>query len=320
MASTLWGLLALAATLALAALWRRRGWGDAARGAERARKLQAGAVPAVGGLAIAITWCLQAGFGPLTSPEAAPFLVAALFVAFGSGALDDALPGGLRPRPKLGFQLLAGACLGARHLFPEGLGGAPELGASAWQGAASTLLLAPVFANAINTFDNADGAVGAVAGAGLLRAGSPWAPALLGFLVPNLFLRRGASGGPSPMRDADPVAYLGDGGSQLVALVLLADDASWGALVLPLADLLRVALLRLRRGARPWVGDRRHLAHRLQRRGLGPLAVASCLLGIAAPSLLLGLGLEGVVATLGLYALTLALTAGNERRVGPDAS
>ncbi len=72
--------------------------------------------------------------------------------------------------------------------------------------------------------------------------------------------------------------FLGDGGALFIggwfAWRLLTDREPWllalGAV--PLADLLSVSWLRVRAGSRPWVGDLRHLSHRLVTRGLSPVA------------------------------------------------
>jgi len=55
------------------------------------------------------------------------------------------------------------------------------------------------------------------------------------------------------------------------------------ALFLPLLDLARVALVRMRRGIAPWIGDRRHLAHRMLDRGSSPAQSVIALCTIAAP-------------------------------------
>jgi hypothetical protein len=56
------------------------------------------------------------------------------------------------------------------------------------------------------------------------------------------------------------------------------------------------------------VGDRRHLAHRLERRGSSPAAVAAWLVAAASPSIVLGwLGARGVLP--GGVALGIGLTA-----------
>lgn len=123
--------------------------------------------------------------------------------------------------------------------------------------------------NVWNTFDNADGAAAGLAGTGCALLGLPVGAAVLGFLPWNLFLRR----------DGEPRAYLGDGGSHLLGMTVLVEPAAWPLALLPALDLARVAALRIAAGERPWVGDRRHLAHDLQRRGLRRVAV--CVLLVA---------------------------------------
>jgi UDP-N-acetylmuramyl pentapeptide phosphotransferase/UDP-N-acetylglucosamine-1-phosphate transferase len=130
--------------------------------------------------------------------------------------------------------------------------------------------------NAANTFDNADGALCAVAGVGLACA-SPLSGAVLAFLPFNL-------GGRGILRRV-PRAWLGDGGSHLLGLLLLTTPVAWAALVLPALDLARVACLRARDGQPIWRGDRRHLAHALEARGLGPAAVDLVLVLLAAPAI-----------------------------------
>jgi len=296
--------VALAFALLAAALWRRLGWGDASAGPERARKLQRSAVPAVGGLAIAGGWVTLVALDvPLVEALPLGWLAASLGLALAAGALDDARPGGLSPLAKLVGQAAAGL------LLVLGAGQDAELGdlVGAWSYPLLALAVGAcvVAQNALNTFDNADGAATGVAASGLLVAASPLAPAVLVFLVPNLFLRdrsRDSEVACGPWRSRDPLAYLGDGGSQLLGLVLLVVPGAQGALLLPLLDLGRVALERVRAGQRPWVGDRRHLAHRLQRSGLGPVAVAGVLVALALPALLWP-GLPGALVTGGGFLL-----------------
>jgi hypothetical protein len=97
-----------------------------------------------------------------------------------------------------------------------------------------------------------------------------------------------------------PRAYLGDAGSHVIGILWAADPRAWPLLVLPLLDLARLAFLRRSLGQPPWRGDRRHLAHRLAARGLGPVAVVLALLGIALPGVFLtGSGLARVLGALG---------------------
>jgi UDP-GlcNAc:undecaprenyl-phosphate GlcNAc-1-phosphate transferase len=293
--------VALAAGLALALLWRALGIGDAPRGAEAERKLQRAPVPQVGGLALLAGWAALAPAGALPAFAGEPAVLLAGGLALGLGTLDDLRAGGLGPGPKLLLQLLAGGVLGA---------GAWLSGVTPMPAAALLALAAVGSMNALNTYDNADGAALGAGGLGLVAAGSPLAPATLALVVPNLLLRRraaGEEGAAAAAGPGDPWLYLGDAGSHLLALaVLVSPGAAW-ALLLPGLDLGRVALLRLRRGLPPWRGDRRHLAHRLQRAGLGPVAVALSLLAVAAPACWRGDAL-GAGLTAGLFALACLAT------------
>jgi UDP-GlcNAc:undecaprenyl-phosphate GlcNAc-1-phosphate transferase len=164
----------------------------------------------------------------------------------------------------------------------------------AW-GALALIVLGAVLAqNALNTFDNADGAATSLAALGLCLPAPLFAAPLLAFLPFNL-RRRGS-----------PSAYLGDAGSHLVGMLVLLTPAAWPVLALPLLDLSRLSVVRLRRGQMPWVGDRRHLAHRLAALGLGPLAVVRVLLGLALPAVLTGwvsrTGAPGPAVALGVLA------------------
>lgn len=310
------GLTCATVAILLAAIWRRRGWGDVAAGAEAFRKLQRAPVPAVGGLAIAATWggllvaspAAREELGLLLgeradSPVGLVALVAAALLALLGGVLDDVRPKGLGPLTKAALQALAGAALALPVFFPDGFGAAVFLGSAAWMEAALWAAGGLVALNAINTFDNADGASSAMAGCGLLVGAPILAGAPLGFLLPNLFVRRGSRAGRvEEDGPRDPLAYLGDGGSQLLGLALLVVPGAWPALLVPALDLARVAVLRVRKGSPPWRGDRRHLAHRLQRAGLAPVLVVAILIGIALP-VFLWPGFEGVLVTCSAFLL-----------------
>jgi len=261
-------LVAFVATAVLIALAERIGFGDSGVGAEAQRKLQKRAVPPIGGLAIGIAWWFAAigeiSIGSLPEWFATPSsTAAALGVALAVGVLDDVRARGLEPLHKLLGQLLAGCVLA----YPTWLGLEP-LNALGWTCAGA--FGAALACNVWNTFDNADGVAAGLAGGGFALLGHPLAAAVLGFLPWNLFLRRGGA----------PRAYLGDGGSHLLGMVVLVEPAAWPLAVLPALDLARVAALRLAAGVAPWRGDRRHLAHALERRGLGPLAVAAVVVAL----------------------------------------
>jgi UDP-N-acetylmuramyl pentapeptide phosphotransferase/UDP-N-acetylglucosamine-1-phosphate transferase len=186
-------------------------------------------------------------------------------------------------------------------------------------------------ANAWNTFDNADGVATGLGAIGLASGGAAGAGAALGFLPWNLARPRSAPGAAAPPRPPSvgstgaecagrtpipappegrrqaPVAYLGDSGSHLLGMLLLLTPGAWPVFLLPAADLARLSVVRLRRGRAPWQGDRRHLAHRLEKAGLGRLGVLAVLLGLGAIPLAWR-GAGGLLAGLAAFALAVALT------------
>ena len=308
--ASLAGILAALLLTPLLASWaRRRGWLDRAAGAEAGRKLQARPVPPVGGAAVlgglAVVWAAMEVFGGHWDPRIAAWIhpgagALALVGAFAVGALDDRRRGGLRPRTKLALQAAAAlpvAISMALHQLaadPSAPGRALALAALAAAGAV-------VAQNAFNTFDNADGATTSLGVLALAVHAPVFAGPLVGFLPWNLNGRR-AEG-----RRATPTAYLGDAGSHLLGMLILLVPAAWPALALPLFDLGRLTVRRLRVGSLPWIGDRRHLAHRLATLGLGPVAVCLFLAAVALPYVLLPTA-AGLGATALLFALAVACT------------
>jgi len=312
------GVAAIAAstTPLLAALASRFGWVGAAHPRERERKREGRAVPAVGGAALLLA--LAAAREP---PWMAPgnalwgrwlpgpgWILASLGLVFAVGAWDDRRA--LAPAGKLLAQVLG--------LAPLALGAALGHGPLA----ALCVLLAGVGAlNLLNTFDNADGALAGLAALGFAFAAPAVSAACVGFLPWNLDAAR-ARNRPS----AAPSAYLGDAGAFVLAFQLLLVPGAVGLLLVPALDLARLSVGRWRRGSRPWVGDREHLAHRLERR-LWPRWLVAAALGLAAwpacqatahaleagftPST--GLAL---LASVGAYGLLLALSRRGTR--GPE--
>jgi UDP-N-acetylmuramyl pentapeptide phosphotransferase/UDP-N-acetylglucosamine-1-phosphate transferase len=253
------------ATIALSQLAARSGLADDPAAAPE-RKLQPHAVPAIGGGALLVGLCAASAAVGAMVPDIA--LWPALALAFAVGLVDDRKRGGLAPsRMLLGQSIVAAALVtsGWRLLPGDSL---LLVGMS---------FLAPIVAmNAINTLDTADGAASSLGILGL-AAGAPLAAApLLGFLPVNLWLRR----------DRAPLVYLGNSGSHLLGILVLSDPIARAALVLPLHDLARLAVVRARAGKPPWKGDRQHLAHRLQDLGVAPTMVVVVLLAIAAPSVI----------------------------------
>jgi UDP-N-acetylmuramyl pentapeptide phosphotransferase/UDP-N-acetylglucosamine-1-phosphate transferase len=182
----------------------------------------------------------------------------ALLVAALAGLADDLAPRGLATLPKLLGQLAAGLALA---WFAAG--GDPRTDPERFALCAFGAVAAM---NALNTFDNSDGAAASLAGGAFLLAGSLLAPIVLALVPLALVRRRGA-----------PLAWLGDSGSHALGILLFAHPLAWPALFLPALDLARVAWLRARAGEPPWRGDRRHLAHRLEACGRSRFAVCAWL-------------------------------------------
>lgn len=272
-AAALVAACAFGATFALARLAPRMAWRDAGDGG---RKTQRAPLAPVGGVAIALSWIAACGLGeawPSTCAGVRIWPWAGLAAALAVGLLDDALPRGLTPLRKLAGQALAGTVL----VWPALLGAGAD---PARLAPALLIALGAVVAmNALNTWDNADGAAGGLGLCTLAPAAPLAAAALAGFLPANLRARDGRA----LLRGLNS-AILGDAGSHLLALALWLEPATWPALLVPLADLARVAVARQRAGQAPWIGDRRHLAHRLERGGLSPLAVAIVLALVVLPS------------------------------------
>jgi len=250
------------------------------------RRLRPAGVPAVGGPALLLAVALGRPFP--AEPNSVWFVVLSLLVVV--GMIDDWRP--LRPRWKLALQTLAlaPAIFAVTGLF------APDRAADvSWPlesvlpgkyvGWACVLFFGWLATNVANTFDNADGALAGVAAVGLAFVEPTLALIPLGFLVFNL-----DAAAPWRRGTGVPTAYLGDSGSYLLGLLLLIWGSrgaqGWAALWIPLLDLLRLSFVRWRAGSRPWIGDRRHLAHRLAARGLGPIAVALILAVMTLPGCL----------------------------------
>jgi UDP-N-acetylmuramyl pentapeptide phosphotransferase/UDP-N-acetylglucosamine-1-phosphate transferase len=316
-ASSPWGpaaLGALVSAIAAAVLIRvapRLRWVD---GGTSERKRGTAPIPLVGGaaalagviagwLAVELAGRDQAAFVPgrelgqlvasRLRPDATLWPLGALLAAFAVGTIDDVLTDGLPAGLKLVGQALSGFVLGLPLVVAE------PSSASAW-GVVALLSAGAVLAlNAVNTFDNADGAATGLGTLAFAATAPLFAASLAAFLPFNSSRR-----GPAPR------AILGDAGSHVVGMLFLLVPSAWPALALPLIDAARVAIVRARLGEPPWRGDRRHLAHRLAANGLAPRQVALLLAAIAAPSALLApLGAPwlalGLVTTTISFAVTL---------------
>jgi len=254
--------------------------------AERERKQQAHAVPLVLGTALLAGCIVACAFGWHATQLNPWTTTLVLCAAYGVGLCDDLAPQGLTPLVKLTGQLLVALVYAWALPIPI-------------TDAALAATACMVALNVSNTFDNADGAVLSVCAVPLLLVGVPLgaaAGALLPFNVTRL---------PTGAR-----AYLGDSGSHLVGLLCLcATPVSWLLLVLPACDLALVSWARVRAGRAPWQGDRRHLAHRLQRGGYAAPTIALLLCGCGLLPLAGHFALSPIAGPLGAVGGTLLCLA-----------
>lgn len=278
--------VSFAACGALAWIARPLGLLDQPGGAHAERKLARTPVALVGGLALgpavvaAYVWRMRHGdealpsfaawiAGPQLAWIAMPSVdwrFLALFAAFVVGWIDDATADGLRALPKLLLQSVPAGVVGV----PLALDGHSFAGA-AWFVAALWAM------NAFNTFDNSDGAAACLAVVAFALPVPALAAGCAGLLPWNLAQPGRATNGRK--------VYLGDTGSHLLGLALLFNPLAAPALLVPSLDLVRVSIVRIREGRKPWEGDLRHLAHLVRARGMSAAAAAALLAAIAAPAL-----------------------------------
>jgi UDP-GlcNAc:undecaprenyl-phosphate GlcNAc-1-phosphate transferase len=244
------------------------------------RKVHHHPIPSVGGIAFAIGsfasilwWC------PQSQMKVSILLGGLIILCF--GVWDDRVD--LSPRVKLLGQFLAALVIvfvGGIRFESLPIFVTAEL--PFWIGAPLTVLFLMAVSNAVNLTDGLDGLAGGLSFLTLsgiaylaylagdltvLSLTVPFLGGVLGFLRYNTYPAR---------------IFMGDGGSQLLGLIMgvlaiLLTDSSRGPfspvlalflLGLPFLDTLGVAGQRLAEGQSPFVGDRKHVHHKLMRVGL----------------------------------------------------
>lgn len=246
------------------------------------RKLHQGAVPCVGGIAIA-AGVLSAALLFLSDRAEINAYLAAVSVIFLLGVADD--------RFDLNYRLkFLGQIAGALVLVVGGdlwltrLPFTYDVSMPDWIGIPLTMLLIVGVTNAINLADGMDGLAG---GTSLLAASALGYLAYLGGdkQVALLALALiGATLGFLRYNTFPARVFMGDGGSQFLGFsvavlgILLVERSNTAisplvpvlVLGLPIVDTLSVMIRRLRSGQSPFQPDRRHLHHRLLDLGLNP--------------------------------------------------
>ncbi len=306
------------------------------------RKVHDRATPRTGGIAVfaAFTLVVLAGFwiAPIlgrlpfvTTYFAAPLamlqeayrvqgkLLALLVggtVAFSVGLLDDVLGQRFGPGWKLAGQTLAALVLVAGGIRTDFLGNAPA-------NAAFTILWVVGVTNAFNLLDNMDGlSAGVALIASLVLLLNAW---LLGefFIALVLVAFMGSLLGFLVFNWHPASIFLGDCGSHFIgftmaSLTLLERYVSHASstyfpvlmpvlvLALPIVDTTTVVVIRLRERRPIYVGDSRHLSHRLVALGMSrPLAVATIYL----ITLAIGLGAFGLAHANFVHSLVILVQA-----------
>jgi UDP-GlcNAc:undecaprenyl-phosphate GlcNAc-1-phosphate transferase len=297
--------------------------------------------PLLGGIAVALATALGLGFALLTTgvsfDRGLQALAVGAAVILAAGLLDDVR--NLSPRYKLAWQIGAAAAAGLALAF---LG--VRLGLFlTWPRLPMVLLTAVWVVGITNAFNLADNMNGLCAGLGAIAA---LALALLNLQTGEVGVAVAAAAlggsclGFLPYNWPRARIFLGDTGSMFIGFLLAALSVmgvyTVGAaipslaiysplflLAIPLFDALLVVILRLRVGQPPWIGDRRHISHRLVRRGMQPAAAVAVLWAAASACGLGALLLPTVGAAqapilLGLLLLALGALAGAAGTKGLD--
>ncbi len=248
-----------------------------------------GGVSLAGGLLCGILWSTHvAGLIEFADLFALGIGLAIILVA---GLVDDLR--GLSPGSKLAWQFLAAGCAGLLLTF---LGVRIRLFLG-WDPVALTLLTVLWIigiTNAVNVLDNMNGlcaGLGAIA-AGCLAIYNLRTGEIL--VATTAAALSGACLGFLPYNWPHARIFLGDTGSMLIGFALaslsvmgvytpgakiplLAVLAPMFVLAIPILDALVVVGLRLKAGHPPWMGDRRHISHRLVQRGMRPASAVAAL-------------------------------------------
>jgi len=306
---------------------------------DNVRKLHAGAVPLVGGLAILLPFGVVAGASAVTDPvfgAVAPVILAATGLLFIMGMMDDRKH--LPPVIRLGVSLVVftGAVALVPDLMLTGLVLTDDVVIPLWPlvgaGLAAISLVGFQYA-----FNMSDGANGVAAGTALI-----W----------SLFLATGAEGGylAAALMIAAGCAvflafnlrgriFLGDSGayglSAVVGMLGLAVTSAPDARIenilllslflVPVMDCMRLIVVRVRGKRAPFSPDREHLHHYLLDAFRSPVKMVVCYWAlIAVPNALafslggvLGAAL-GVAVTVCVYSLTVVYASRHSRRQKKD--
>ena len=265
------------------------------------RKQHVGAVPLIGGMSVFIGVAIAVMLTLPTEPAVTTWLLCALGIVL-LGVADDAEDLSVKLRISMQILLTVALCMGT-GLSLENLGdllglGHIDLGVFSYP---FTILIVLGIINAFNMIDGIDGLLGSVALVSFLSlvmlfslsthpaelgVSVIFIAALIPYLLNNLVL--------PPFKQK---IFMGDAGSMLIGLSVSwlliegTQDPSHAAfrpvtalwvIALPLMDMVRVILVRLRDRRSPFAAGRDHLHHLLLEIGMSKCAAMLTMAGVAA--------------------------------------
>lgn len=244
------------------------------------RKIHQHPVPRIGGIAFALGACASIAWWVPKDSTTLSVLFGGL-VILGFGVWDDRVNLGYRMK-LLGQLVAALAVIFLGGIRFESIPFLLDAELPLWAGIPVTVLFLVAVSNAVNLTDGLDGLAGGLSfltlcgiaylaylshDSTVLLLTVPFLGGVLGFLRYNTYPAR---------------IFMGDGGSQLLGfimgvLVILLTDSTGGPfspalslflLGLPFLDTLGVSAQRLAEGRSPFIGDRKHIHHKLLTVGL----------------------------------------------------
>ena len=257
------------------------------------RKVHNRPIPRLGGVTffpvLLISFCLTVGLWMLLELYSNPSHVDAYFprfillsvgmmALFLTGVADDLI--GVSYQSKFLVQFLAAVLFPASGLWIHDLSGLFWLHEiPAWLGMPLTVILVVYIINAVNLIDGIDGLASGLCSISLLTLGAAAAIkgqylfcmlsfGMLGVLLPFWFYNVFGNA------DKGKKIFMGDTGSLMLLMGV-------STMMIPLMDIPRVMLKRIREGHNPFKPDRNHIHHKLMRAGLSPLMTMFALILIS---------------------------------------
>ncbi|MEM7654787.1 MAG: MraY family glycosyltransferase [Bacteroidota bacterium] len=278
------------------------------------RKVHTQAIPSLGGVGVGFGAIIALLFwAPAGITGDMKFVFVALLFLFVMAIKDDLVP--MEALPKLIIQIgAASLVVGSGLWLNRGFGILGIQAIPAWIGMPLSVLLLVGITNAFNLIDGIDGLAGGLGGINCLTLGSIlWVLgeteyAVLSFGISGAllaFLRFNFNSYPKKM-------FMGDTGSLLLGFavavfslkIVVANPLSYGSfrlvspplfvlgvILIPVLDLVRVAILRISKGKSPFSPDKTHVHHELLKFGLshGKASAIIYLANLLLVSLMFGL-------------------------------